>query len=137
MKSQRARLIRFIAPAITLLFAALSCKKEQGAGTSITGEVKLDVTVHHHSWGVPYLPVFLKKNTDQFPGYDTARYEIKGICDNVGTITFTGLHPGDYFLFARGFDMIWGDTVLGYKSVSLTSANLTDNTFITDLAVSE
>jgi hypothetical protein len=137
MKSQAGRFIASIVFATTLLLATYSCKKEQGTGTTITGEIKLEVTVHHHAWGVPYMPVYLKKNTNQFPGHDTARYEIKGSTDNDGSVTFNGLHPGDYYLYASGYDLVWGDTVIGYKPVSLTFGNLANNTFTTELAVSE
>jgi len=106
--------------ALVVITALHSCTKEQ-EGIQVIGSLRLEITAKHHTWGVPYLPVYLKKNASVFPGEDTSLYEFSSTADNDGKVVFDKLHPGNYFLFTKGYDLIWGDTVTGRQPIALNS----------------
>jgi hypothetical protein len=121
---------------VTCLFT--SCKKsDSDNGDLISGSISLNVQVMHHTWGVPYTNVYLKKNTSVYPGEDTSRYDIRLTSDNDGKAIFEGLHPGNYFVFSKGYDLIWGDTVIGYSPVVIAISSLENNRVDLTLNVSE
>lgn len=122
----------------TFFFMLSACKKNnEVSGSLVPGNIALNVLVKHHTWGVPYTTVYLKKNATSYPGEDTSKYDISQICDNDGNASFEGLHPGNYFVFSKGYDMIWGDTVIGYSPVSIVSTALENNSVQLTLIVSE
>lgn len=94
------------------------CQKEETTG-EIQGNLSLALQIKHHSWGVPYTDVYLKSNCTVFPGKDTLAYDFHLQTDNDGFVEFLRLHPGNYFVYSSGYDMIWGDTVIGYCPVTL------------------
>lgn len=135
-KKRITAMARLLTLAIFLLLNA--CRKDNEInGRLVPGIITLDVQVKHHTWGVPYTTVYLKKNATSYPGEDTSKYDISQICDNDGNASFEGLHPGNYFVFSKGYDMIWGDTVIGYSPVSIVSSALENNSITLTLIVSE
>lgn len=113
----RVRLTAFLIP--VLFISSSGCKKE--SPDSIAGDLRLEITALHHSWAVPDVPVYIKKNAVVFPGEDTSLYESGLTTDEAGKAVFESLHPGDYFVFIKGYDSIWGDTVIGKKSLRIVS----------------
>lgn len=121
---------------LMLLILATGCEKDNQTG-SISGSISLEVVAKHHSWGVGGLSVFLKDNVTQFPGYDTSLYRWRMTTDPSGHTSFDSLFPGDYYVYAIGYDSIWGDSVIGYMPVSINSQQLDENTMNIELYVSE
>jgi hypothetical protein len=91
----------------------------------------------HHTWDVSGIPVYLKKNATEFPGTDSTIYEFSGRTDGYGKITFENLFPGKYYVYASGYDAVWGSNVIGYAPLSLYSDNLISNHGELTLLVSE
>lgn len=116
MSGSRLRLFLLLAVLLTAL--SMSCTKEH-EGRVVPGTINLEISAVHHSWGVPYVPVHLKMNTREFPGEDSTSYDFHGLCDNEGKVRFEQLYPGDYFVYIKGYDMIWGDTVTGKAALQL------------------
>lgn len=118
---------------VTLLF---SCKKENEAPV-VNGNVVLNVHAVHHSWDVTNVKIYLKANTSVFPGTDSTLYDKYLTTDGYGKVSFTQLFPGNYYIYASGFDSIWGANVIGYKLIYLTEENLVNNEMSVTLNVSE
>lgn len=101
---------------IPLLLIALffSCKKT-GSDNGTTVETKIDLqgTVMHHFWTVGSCKVYIKGNTTEYPGSFPSAYDSFTVADLGGTFIFSNLSPGPYFLFGKGYDPTWGDTVTG------------------------
>lgn len=115
-----------------------SCRKvnEQNP-VIVTGTISCTVHVKHHTWGVPAINVYIKRNASTFPGKDTARYDTFKTTDTQGMVTFDSLYPGNYFLYSQGYDPIWGDTVIGYQPLVLNDNSVTNNNSTFVLYVSE
>ena len=113
------------------------CDDKGNSQDLIAGSYTLEVTAKHHSWPVRELSVFLAVDKQQFPGYDSSAYRWKTITDSSGIAAFNRLFPGDYYLYARGYDSTWGDTVIGYMPLRITAETQPDNTIEADLYVSE
>ncbi len=127
------------------LFALLlftSCKKDdtlknEKAQVVVQGNITLKVRAVHHWWGVPYLPVYLKKNTTSWPGTDSTKFEFKAVADQNGNCEFIHLFPGHYYLYAHGFDALFGMDVIGYHALELNSSTSPNNKLDFILTVSE
>ncbi len=116
-------LIRIKLPLLLLLTAGLlhSCKKEDDKEKIIYGTLSLQVKVMHHTWGVPNIPVYLKKNAIQYPGPDSSVYELSTIADSDGIAVFEKLYPGKYYLMAKGYDYYFGAGVIGSIALNLSN----------------
>ncbi len=119
----------------------ISCKKDgirNPDGTVVVqGNITLSVHNYHHSWAVPYVHVYLKKNAVEFPGRDSTKYEYSVQADSDGNAVFTNLYPGNYYLYATGNDYYFGAWVRGQSAVVLNSTTLVNNAFGMDLPMSE
>jgi hypothetical protein len=130
---------------LSFFFAAFffaSCKKEsikknENGQVLVQGNITLKVRVMHHWWGVSYLPVYLKKGATTWPGPDSTLYEFHVNADNEGNCEFTHLFPGNYYLYAHGYDSFFGLYVIGYDSVHLSNSATTGNEHSYTLLVSE
>ena len=103
----------------------------------VPGSITLKIQAKHHYWGVPYLHVYLKKNATEWPGRDSTKYEFNTVADNEGNCEFDHLFPGNYYIYASGFDVIFGMNVMGYGPVQLNSTTAPNNEFDFTLLVSE
>lgn len=119
-----------------LLFSA-GCKKKDTQDQIIYGSFSVDITVMHHSWNVPNIPVYLKKNADQFPGFDSSVYEYKAIADSDGKAQFEHLYPGKYYLFSKGYDYYFGAEVVGASPLVLNNPDSQNETIQVTIMVSE
>jgi hypothetical protein len=132
-------LMRFSALLFALIMFLFSCKKDESgqAGNEIKGSVSLYVTAKHHTWSVPGLTVFMKRNATEFPGTDTSLYEWRTVTDASGMILISELFYGKYFLYATGYDSLFGVTVHGYLPVELNSSSVENDEVYADMAVNE
>jgi hypothetical protein len=124
---------------ILLAIAFLACKKEEnsGDGSVIKGVISLSVHAVHHTWDVPGIGVYMKTNASVFPGKDSTLYEYKARADQYGKVVFENLLPGKYFVYASGYDSLFGSMVIGELPVSLYSEYLNSNQADVTIQVSE
>lgn len=119
----------------------IGCKKDgirNPDGTIVVqGNITLSVHNYHHSWAVPYVHVYLKKNAVEFPGRDSTKYEYSVQADSDGNAVFTNLYPGNYYLYATGNDYYFGAWVRGQSAVVLNSTTLVNQTYGMELPMSE
>jgi hypothetical protein len=118
------------------ILGLFSCSKENEAPV-VNGNVTLNVHAVHHSWDVSNVKIYLEANTLVFPGRDSTVYDKSLTTDGYGKVSFTQLFPGNYYIYASGFDSIWGANVIGYKLIYLTEENLINNELSVTLNVSE
>ena len=118
---------------ITILL--VSCKKDDSVKIA-HGNITLKVLVKHHDWTIHYLNVYLVSNTTEWPGTDSTLYDSMTQTSQNGRCEFTNLYPGNYYLYASGYDPVVNTNVIGYMPVQITSG-LTDNTKDVTLYVSE
>jgi hypothetical protein len=130
-----------IALTCCLVFVLLSCKKNNetnAAGNVVVhGYITLSVSVMHHTWPVSNISVFLKKDAVAYPGPDTTLYQWRRVSDASGMAVFTELFPGKYFLYAKGYDSVFGDDVIGYMPIELNSSTAANNEAYCTIMVSE
>lgn len=89
----RIRILFFIT-----LFFSIACKKNQIGGKSdVVGVVK------HHSSPMPGARVFIKFDTEDFPGSDTTKYDHRVIADQQGKFKIS-FYKGKYYLYGVVFD---------------------------------
>ena len=116
---------------ILFLFAAallLTCKKADNTPVAtVKGNITLTVTAQHHYWVIPGLPVYLKSNATEFPGTNTASYNASTTTNQGGDAQFKTLTFGNYYLYARGWDPIFADTVYGHIPVVVDSSTAGGN----------
>lgn len=120
----------------------VGCKKDNtlhdaNGNVIVQGKLILKIQAKHHSWGVPYLPIYLKKDATTWPGTDSTKYELNTTADNEGKCEFDHLYPGNYYIYAHGYDMIFGRYVIGYAPVQLNSTTAPNNELDFILNVSE
>jgi len=116
-----------------------SCKKNSAGGNiEVKGSISLYVAAMHHTWGVGGISVYLQ-NASTFPGTDNTKYSRSAIADGGGNVKFDNLFPGNYWVYATGFDHTFGMPVMGYniKPIALNSSTVTNNEYYYTLFVSE
>lgn len=114
-----------------------SCRKKDASETIITGAYSLEAHVIHHTWDVSHVMIYLKKNATSFPGPDTSAYDMSGMTDGYGRFTFEKLHPGNYYLYVSGYDIIWEGNVTGEMAVQVNSEQAVDFIIKTTIIASE
>lgn len=69
------------------------------------GSAELICSVTHHSKGITGSTIYIKYNAKDFPGTSPSSYDAHyTAAANSNTVTITGLHCGDYYLYGAGFD---------------------------------
>ncbi len=127
---------RYIAFSLLLIFSA--CKKDiPQNGSVISGPISLEVHATHHSIDVPAITIYLKKDATAFPGNDSSIYNYKGVADGYGIYTFTKLFPGNYYVYASGYDSLWHSYVRGNVPITLNDSTLNNNEASISVEVSE
>ena len=137
MKKIKTYFLIFLIIPISYFFAACQKEKTGTDGIVVPGNISLEVHAVHHNWDVSGITIYLEKNVTDFPGKDSTIYDIKGIADGYGIFTFEHLHPGNYYVYASGYDAIWGTNVIGYMPAVINSNTVTDNELKITLIVSE
>ena len=85
-----------------------SCEKQNASGSLLA-------TFKSHGGSVPFATIYIKYGTNNNPNIPLSQYDQSQRADGTGQVYFNELLPGDYYLFAMGFDakarkMIKGDT---------------------------
>jgi hypothetical protein len=113
---------------LLIAFVFSSCHKEGlGGNGSITG------TVAHHGKPIPNCAVYLKFNTQDFPGDNLSLYDASVTADSDGQFTFPKLYKGEYYLYGIGMDTGINQVVRGGVPVKVKRNKVT----IQDVAVTE
>jgi len=130
--------LRILTVFILGIALAMGCSKKSDEVVPIVkGSISLEVKALHHTWEVGGIMVYLERGATEFPGQDSSIYDFKGQADGYGTFTFENLYPGNYYLYASGYDSQWGDHVFGYMPVVLDSNTVNENKSSVTLYVSE
>lgn len=127
-----------------LLFAASlalpACKKNDKVEA---GNVTLDVKVHHHHVPIANARIYIKNNTQEFPGHDTAHYDAAYTTDVSGFYRITNIGNGkrEMVIYARGIDPSWDSTgttpVWGFGTTTIKTSLGEDKASSVSIAVSE
>lgn len=82
-----------------LFVGFLACKKNQTGG-----KASLEGVVAHHGKPIANAHVYVKFKATEFPGEDYTNYDtyVQADADGYYKISF---YKGDYYIFARGYDM--------------------------------
>lgn len=111
----KSKIILFV---FSILFFS-SCEKT--SGRLIPANTRLCLTMKHHADVVEDTEVYLKLNSEDFPGYNGFTYDTLIMeAPNDGQICIEGLVYGTYWAMAKGFDADWGGDVQGAIFFRLT-----------------
>jgi hypothetical protein len=97
----------------------------------------LVVEVMHHQWTIPNIPVYLKKGATEFPGQNASLYDLSLTTDQAGNVQFNNLLYGNYYLYVKGWDPVFMDTVIGYKPVVISDSSASGGIIDDRIFVSE
>ncbi|MBK6610208.1 MAG: hypothetical protein IPI59_03090 [Sphingobacteriales bacterium] len=100
------------------------CKKPQPPDIPSTPKTTLFYEVYHHEWTVGNIAVYIKGQTDTMSlpyllSADLATFDSSTQASPIGDGKIGPLPAGNYYLYANGFDKIWGDTVGGGKQITI------------------
>ncbi|MBL7765683.1 MAG: hypothetical protein JNJ58_06300 [Chitinophagaceae bacterium] len=91
-------------PFLILALSITSCKKKPSGG--LGGNANLKISVFHHSLEIDSATVYIKFNATDKPTdnqYDLQQVLQKDLAGDSYAI-FEGLKPGDYYVYATGWD---------------------------------
>jgi hypothetical protein len=92
-------LYSFLVLLIGAVAGLTACKKNQlGGKSSIKG------VVAHHGKAIANATVYIKFNTQDFPGSDVSAYDAHVSADASGNYIFPEIYKGKYYLYAVGED---------------------------------
>ncbi len=118
-----------------------SCKKNNPTDANgneiVRGAIRFEISAVHHTWPVGGIDIYLKKNATDWPGPDSTLYNLHLKADASGSAVFENLFPGNYFIYAKGFDSTFGLEVTGIHAIVLNSITAADNYAYFKLYVSE
>lgn len=120
--------------------ALVSCKKDKQAEAGI---VSLEVNVHHHNVAIPHARIFVKNDTQQFPGHDTTQYDAAYTTDVNGYYKIPNIGNGkkEMVIYAKGIDPSWDSTgttpVWGFTTTAIKTRLGEDKAESVSIAVSE
>lgn len=123
-------IILIVTVAIATLFGA--CKKN-GTG----GDAEIHAKVAHHEKAINASTVYVKFNATELPENPTTNYDLKvegEVTDN--HVHIEELRPGNYYLYAVGFDSTISQTVRGGTGVVIKWSDRKE-TIEADIAVTE
>ena len=104
------------------------CQKDKESSKAVVeGTLSLEVHATHHDLDVPAITIYLMRNSTSFPGNDSSIYTFHGLTDGYGKHTFEKLFPGNYYVYASGFDSLWQMNVTGNIPVELSTATVDNN----------
>jgi len=105
----------------TIIFFSACIKPDTPQNTFVPANTRLCLTMKHHEDVVEDTEVYLKLNSDDFPGYSGFEYDTLIMeAPNAGQVCIEGLVYGNYWAMAKGFDADWGDDVQGAIFFELT-----------------
>ena len=114
------------------------CSKEAEQPIPVAPQkATLIVEVMHHQWTIPDIPVYVKRDAIEFPGKDISLYDIHQITNQAGSVQFSGLPYGNYYLYVCGWDPVFMDSVIGYKPVVINGTSASGGIMDDRIFVSE
>ena len=122
-----------------ICFSLLACNSIHQSKPAADNEIReWDIAIVPASVRVdPVSGEIIENRFKAAPGKDSSVYDYKGMSDRYGKFIFDKLYPGNYFVYASGYDAIWGDNVTGYLPITLNQENIVDNFAELTLPVSE
>ena len=106
-----------------ILAVSLFACRDRNKPEVITSELKVNCSVLHHTYYIPYSRVYIKNGTNVWPGNSPSFYDSSLLSDETGRITFSGLSGGKYVFWAVGYDVAVADSVSGYMMINSTLAH--------------
>src|SRR6185436_6762610 len=102
---------------VSLFSVFLAACKKDDSPKIVHGNITLKVLALHHNWTIHYLSVYLKSNATTWPGRDSTLYNSVTQTTQNGRCEFDNLYPGNYYVYASGYDPVVNDNVIGYMPV--------------------
>ncbi len=98
---------------LSFLLFFTACKKKTKAGFG--GNANLKITGQHHGQVIDSLTVFVLFNSNEVPANGQYDYQIKATTygTNNSYALVNGLKPGDYYIYAEGWDPSISNAVKG------------------------
>jgi len=96
---------------LLLLFYCSSCSKDDPVYDFTT---EVGFKTQHHERAVPFIDVYIKYNTDVFPGYeDLSVFDTMIVSDEYGDVVFSKVSFGKHWAVGFGYDEFVGEPVRG------------------------
>ena len=121
MSHKKLFLFTFICVMTGVIF--YSCDKDSRQPVAVIKHATLIEEVMHHQWTIPNIPVYLKKGATEFPGQDISVYDLSLTTNQAGNVQFNDLLYGNYYLYVKGWDPVFMDSVIGYKLVVINDSS--------------
>lgn len=109
-------MMRLLILVLLATFIVTGCKKEKDCEDPGTGGyVTLVCFPQHHGDPIPGASVYIKFDADEFPGSNTALYEISANAATASDdfVSISGLKCGQYYIYSTGYDSTIFDAVKG------------------------
>ncbi len=105
----------FILVTLSSLTFGSSCKKNDD-----NGKAELHAMIYHGSTPIPSSTLYVKFNATSEPSSPTTNYDLKlqGMDDD-NHVHIENLRPGDYYLYAIGYDTLTKQTVKGGAAANI------------------
>lgn len=120
---------------VTIFIGFNACKKSNKVTTvpitSLKGNITLTAKTLHHGLLLPNLKVYLKLNTINYPGNNTADYNYSAVTNANGEATFTQIPLGNIWLYANGYDASVGRDVYGNLGFNISTNHVDVNNKVT------
>lgn len=123
-----------------LILFSFGCKDDDDCTAGTGGDLVLVVSPKHHgediySQGNYRDTVYIKFNTQEFPGASPSAYDLIAVGDSGEEhVHIHGLKCGDYYIYAVGLDTSLGERVFGGKPFATTE---TSGEIVVDIPVAE
>ena len=105
---------------ITFLFSLLLFFAACEEPVDSPAERDLCVTIKHHEAIFPNSPVYIKFNTDFFPGYqDLSIFDQEIVTNDEGRGCFLNIPEGRHWLVCKGYDEVQEENVRGSIRVEM------------------
>ncbi len=114
---------------LAALITTLSCTKNQVGGSG-----KVSGIVAHHGKAISDAHVYIKYDTNEFPGDDYSLYDTYVKADGAGNYNIP-FYKGTYYIYARGYDYAIPHPYIVKGGLSVTVRNKENLT--RELAVTE
>jgi hypothetical protein len=103
--------------AFAVILTITACKKnDTGGKATIKG------TVAHHSRAIPSATVYIKYGATEFPGSDVSVYNANVVAGADANYEIKSLRPGNYYVYAVGFDAAINEAVFGGVPVTIRNS---------------
>lgn len=109
------KLLRHILIVAGIMTANLSCDSQDSVNGSLLVKLKSEGRTISQS------TIYLKAGTSTNPNIPLDKYDFVQRADGMGDAYFTNLSPGDYFIYATGFDQELHESVHGESTLTIVA----------------